>query len=172
MLCATEQDWPGWNRTGSARSLPTLFPLPRDPQHRAQFTHRPPPPLCQPIFHNHLSQSFGFPRCLEGPCSRRVSHRPLPKSSAGLGYTDSAQRNAATAGAGGGFKGLELGWSGRVGGSEPGGMGETAGSTGSHRDVPMSPRWRTGCPHSHPPAVAAQGCGRKPRPLPLQSWIN
>lgn len=129
--------------TGSARSLQTLLPLPRDPRHGAQSTHRPPPALCQPIFHTRHARSFGFPQCLEGPGSRRVSHSPLPKSRVGL--HDSAQRNAATTGAGGGFKGMELSWVGQ--------MGETAGNTGCRTMVgpsEMSPWWRTSCPHGHP----------------------
>lgn len=97
----------GWAGDGTATTR-TLLTLPPFPQRTpGQSTENPSvsphpnteqlpaaPPLC------------GGLAFMDG--SRRVSHCPLPKSEsgAGLGYTDSAERNVITAGAERGFKGL------------------------------------------------------------------
>lgn len=107
-VCAAEQDPTGWRWGSEGRGSPATPLLPQRP-----------PPWSSEAASRRLA--FGSLQCL----GRRVSHRPLPESAAGLGYTDSAERNAITAGAEGGFKGLELSWSRRLGGSEPGRMGET-----------------------------------------------
>lgn len=96
--------------------------------------------------------------------------RPLPKSSVGLGYSDSAQRNVTGAGAGGGFKGLELLWRGRLGARSRAGWGKLR-ITGCRTMV--GPSEMSPCPRRGGQAVPTTTpcCGRT-RPLPLQSRIN
>lgn len=159
---ATEQDWTGWRQDRECQEPPDTAPCPQRPP-AGSTEHTPASPaLCQPIFHTRPARSFGFPRCLEGAGSRRVSHRPLPKSS--WGWVTPTQHKGMRLRLGQDEASKET--SGRAGGSEPGGMGGTAATTGrggSLRDVPAV---EDGLSPQPPRGSAAQGCGGAAAALP------
>lgn len=193
MLCAAEQDRVGWRRGNECREPPDTVPSPPEtPTTEHSDPPQPSPPRRHAIAHAPaVLGRFGFSRCLAGPGGRRVSRRPLPESGAGLGYSDSAQRNAITAAAGGG--GLQRAV------TEPGQevWGVRAGRDGGKRGLrggstTAGPREMSLCPHGGgqrlslqpPPATtprslqpgAVAGSRRLPQrpaePLPLQSRFN
>lgn len=151
MLCATEQD-------RECQELPNAAPSAQSPLARSTG-HTPASPtplpaqlphsLCTELWELWLSPLPGS----SSSSSRRVSHCPLPKSSS-WGWVSATQH-----------KGMRWGW-GRGApraGAELGGLQEAravceaAGPWGLPQRCPRVPVGRTGCPHSHPPAVAAQG---------------
>ena len=98
----------GWRRDSECPEPPNTVPSPPETPttEHSEPTSLPHPAAVRLPTLSPLRRGLAFPRCLAGPGGRRVSHRPVPESGAGLGYTDSAERNAITAGAEGGFKGL------------------------------------------------------------------
>lgn len=130
--------------------------LPRAPRQGAQSTpslaHLPASPFSTLALHGALAflsrQQEGLPR-------------PLPKSSVGLGYSDSAQRNVTGAGAGGGFKGRncagEGGWGLELGGMGESGEAQAAGPWWVPQRCPRVPAGEDRLSPQPPPAVAGPG---------------
>lgn len=115
----------GWRQDRECQEPPNTAPSPQRPL--AWSTGHTPP--CQHIFHTLPARSFDFPLCLEGPGSRRVSHAPSPKAAWGWVTATQHKGMRPRLGQEEPSKGWNCAGAGEWG-LQPGGMGETAGSTG------------------------------------------
>lgn len=148
------------DRTGSARSPQTLLPVPRDPRQGAQSTHRPPPPSASPFSTLALHGALAFPAAWKEPAAGGSPTAPSPKA-AGVGLHRLSTKEC---GCGWGRTRLQTKRAGELGARSRAGWGELQPPRAAVGPSEMSPRWRTGCPRSHPAALQPRAV-EEPRPL-------
>lgn len=145
----------GWKQDRECQEPPNAAPSPETPG----TEHRAHPELCArhlPASPFSLRGALAFPAACKEPAAGG-SPTPPPQKQRGVGLQRLSTKECDW-GWGWGRRRLQRAGAaleGEIGGSEPGGMGETANHRlqdhgGTLRDVPVSPQGRTGCPHNHP----------------------